>query len=76
MQIGPVGEKLFYADGHDEANSRSSQITTAAKYYYQQHPLNISPTSLAIFVTWAMCCLIYVKRGMERGSLENVKFTQ
>jgi len=57
----------MWTDRYYEANRRFSQIATASKNYFHQP---------AIFVTWAVCWLTYVKRGTERGSLDNVKFTQ
>jgi hypothetical protein len=30
LEIRPVGNELFYADGHDEANSLSSQFCESA----------------------------------------------
>ena len=75
MQIGPVGEELSYADGHDGANSRFSQIATASENYSHQYPLTFRPPAWP-FLSHGLCWLTYVKRGMERGSLENVQFTQ
>ena len=55
-------------DGHDEANSHFSQTASASKNYSHQQPLNISPTNLAIFVTWAVCWLT-CQEGNGKGKL-------
>jgi hypothetical protein len=38
-----VGVELFHADGHDEANRRSSQFANAPKNFYQSQEDSISP---------------------------------